>query len=75
MTTGDHAPELRTDVRWRIPVEGRSSVPAEDGAPIEVLLHVVDGYMDELEVVPYTEAVEFPDPDKISLWVKDKARE
>ena len=31
----------------RIPVEGRSSVPAEDGAPVEVLLHVVDGLMNE----------------------------
>jgi hypothetical protein len=50
----EHDPTIRADVTERIPGEGRSTVPAEDGAPVEVLVHVVDGYMNELEIVPYT---------------------
>jgi len=71
----DRHPDLHADVRLRIPVEGRSILPAKDGASIEVLLHVVDGHMNELEVVPYTAAVHFPDPQLISVWVKDEGRE
>jgi hypothetical protein len=71
----DREPDLHAEVRSRIPVEGRAIVPAEDGAPIEVLLHVIDGYLNELEVVPYSEAVHFPDPQQISVWIKDEEHE
>jgi hypothetical protein len=67
----DHDPKIRADVSERIPVEGRSTVPAEDGAAVEVLLHVVDGYMNELEIVPYTESVHFPDPQTLTVWIKN----
>jgi hypothetical protein len=36
-------------VRWRVPVEGMC--PDEDGIMIHVLLHVVNGMLDELEIV------------------------
>jgi hypothetical protein len=38
----DRDSQIQADVAERIPVEGRTSVPAEDGAPVEVLLEVVD---------------------------------
>jgi hypothetical protein len=69
--TVDHDPTIRADVSERIPVEARSTVSADDGAPVEVLLHVVDGYMNELEVVPYTDSVRFPDPQTLTVWIKD----
>jgi hypothetical protein len=71
----DHDPKIRADVSERIPVEGRSTVPTEDGAPVEVLLHVVDGFMNELEVVPYSESVRFPDPQTLTVWIKDSGDE
>ena len=52
--TVDHDPTTRAHVSERIRVEARSTASADDGAPVEVLLNVVDGYMNELEVVPYT---------------------
>jgi hypothetical protein len=66
----DHDPTIRAEVSERIPVEGCSSVPTEDGAPLEVLLHVVDGYMQELEVVAYGESVCLPDPQTLTVWIK-----
>ena len=46
----------------RVPVEGRCTL---EGQTIEVLLHVVDGYLDELEYVVYTteplKAIPLPD--------------
>lgn len=43
---------VRTDVKapvgWRIPVEGE--VEDEDGVTVHVLLHVVEGKADELEI-------------------------
>ena len=36
----DRDSQIQADVTERIPVEGRSSVASEDGAPVEVLLHV-----------------------------------
>ncbi|MFN8636349.1 MAG: hypothetical protein U0893_21070 [Chloroflexota bacterium] len=38
-------------VRYRVPVEGRAY--EANGTPVEVLLHVVDGYLWELEYVRY----------------------
>jgi hypothetical protein len=61
---------IRAEVSERIPVEGRSTASADDGAPVEVLLHVVDGYLNELEVVPYSESVRFPDPRTLTVWSK-----
>ena len=43
----DRGSPIQADVTERIPVEGRSSVPAEDGAPV-ALLHVMDGLTNEL---------------------------
>jgi len=66
----DRDSQIQADVTERIPVEGRSSVPAGDGATVEVLVHVVDGFIDELEVVPYTNSVRFPDPHTLTVWRK-----
>ena len=66
----DRDAAIHADVSERIPVEGRSSLPAADGTPVEVLLHVVDGFMNEVEVVPYTNAVRFPDPHTLTVWRK-----
>ena len=60
-------PLIHADMRERIPVEGRSSIPAEDGAPVEVLLHVLDGFINELEIVPYTDSVCFPGPHTLTV--------
>jgi hypothetical protein len=58
-------------VRRRIPVE--ASYPDADGVVVHVLLHVIDGRLDELEVyredsgsvlIPSTEA----DALKVDLW-------
>lgn len=46
------APKSKVDIR--IPVE--ASTKDGDGGPLEVLLHVVDGLLEELEVVKYGEA-------------------
>jgi hypothetical protein len=35
----------------------------------------VDGYMNELEVVPYTDSVRFPDPQTLTVWIKDSGGE
>ena len=44
----DRAAVAPAPVRRRIPVEGEAA--DEDGTPVHVLLHVVDGYLSELEV-------------------------
>lgn len=46
-----------------------------DGAPVEVLLHVVDGYMSDAEVVPYSAGVRFPDPHPLTVWTGDSGGE
>ena len=38
-------------VKWPVPTEGEC--PDADGVPIEVLLHVIHGFMNELEIVKY----------------------
>ena len=40
--------DVKTPVRWRIPVEGEAQ--DEDGVTIHVLLHVIEGKVDELEI-------------------------
>jgi hypothetical protein len=37
----------KAPVRWRVPVEGETV--DQDGVPILILLHVVDGMLNELE--------------------------
>ncbi len=39
----------KAQVKERVPVEGH--IQDSDGVPVEVLLHVVDGYINELEIV------------------------
>ena len=66
----DRDQAIHAEVSERIPVEGRSSGPADGGTSVEVLLHVVDGFINELEVVPYTNSVRFPDPLTLTVWRK-----
>lgn len=40
---------IKAPVKERVPVEGHTN--DIDGAPIELLIHVIDGYINELEVV------------------------
>jgi hypothetical protein len=46
------APPTRTippaDTEWRVPVD--ATMADDDGTEIEILLHVVDGYVEELEI-------------------------
>lgn len=57
----------------RIPVEGH--IDAKDG-PIEILLHVVEGRITELEVVTYANPnlTELPDPSQLKVIIRDPER-
>lgn len=58
-------------VKRRIPIEARGRDP--DGIGLEVLLHVLDGYMSELEV--YREdsgSTTMPNPDGLALFSLDE---
>jgi len=44
-------PTYPAPVKCRVPVEGQC--PDADGVPIGVVLHVVHGFMNELEIVKY----------------------
>jgi hypothetical protein len=57
----------RAPVRRRIPIEGRTR--DSDGTPVEVLLHVRDGYLSELEIYRVdSKPPGLPVPDSIELW-------
>lgn len=66
---GDSAPATR--VRMRIPVEAEYS--DDDGVAVHVLLHVVDGRVDELEVYKddLSPIMRKPDAASLRVWVKD----
>ena len=51
-------------------MEARSTASADDGAPVEKFLNVVDGDMNELEVVPTPDSVRFPDPQTLTGWIR-----
>lgn len=62
----------RAQVKRTVPIEaeGRDS----DGVAVQVLLHVVDGYLSELEVFRYDEKTieQVPDPANLTLVDLDK---
>jgi hypothetical protein len=60
-------PALWAEVPCRIPAEADS--PDRQRNPIEVLLHVVDGYLDEIEVVRYRDDAYLPELTSLRLWV------
>lgn len=63
--------DIKANVKRRIPIE--AEVEDEDGTLIHVLLHVVDGKLDELEF--YKEdgspIIKVPDPSKLRLLLLD----
>jgi hypothetical protein len=60
----------RANVIERVPVEAEAY--DEDGVPIAILLHVVNGFMDELEIFKYdgTPIRKHPDPAKLKVIVR-----
>lgn len=62
----DRGPDAK--VMARVPTEGEC--PDVDGVNIHILLHVVDGRMNELEVYKEdgSSPVQLPDPDALSLF-------
>ena len=63
--------ELKAEVSQRVPVEARAY--DEDCVPIEALLHVVDGQLNELELVKAdgTPIKHFPEPHDFKVTVRD----
>ncbi|MEW5745817.1 MAG: hypothetical protein AB1805_10340 [Nitrospirota bacterium] len=63
--------DVKANVKRRIPVE--AEIEDEDGTIIHILLHVVDGKLDELEF--YKEdgspIIKVPDPSKLRLLLLD----
>jgi Domain of unknown function (DUF6984) len=77
---GSHCPTIglavdprapRASVLTRVPISG--STTAADGMLIEVLLHVVDGRLSELEALRYDDEPlsSFPDPASLVLFVPE----
>ena len=65
----DQAAAPKADTGGSVPVT--AVAPLTDSiVPIMVLLHVWDGYLDELEVVPPEDGLSFPMPDANSLTVR-----
>ena len=59
---------VRADVKWRIPTEGH--VPDADGVAINILLHVADGQLKELEIYKSDNSpvIKMPDPAALEIW-------
>jgi hypothetical protein len=58
----------KSAVKIRIPVEGE--ITDQDGSRVEILLHVVDGYLNELEIVKYEETDFIGPIDPLDVKVK-----
>ena len=71
--TLEHDPSNRAEVLGRIPVEATSTNRTGEHVPIDVLLHVVDGYLDELEIVNYDQSrAPYPNPESLKIFVNDE---
>jgi len=59
---------VRADVKWSIPTEGH--VPDADGVAINILLHVADGQLKELEIYKNDNStvIKMPDPAALEIW-------
>ena len=57
--------ESRAEVKYRVPIEG--SYPDLDGVQIHILLHVVDGYLRDLEVFKEDGSMVVRHPEAASL--------
>lgn len=65
--------ETRAPVKWRIPTEGE--VEDEDGVMVHVLLHVVEGKVNELELykdIASSKVLKPPDPANLELFSPDQ---
>lgn len=74
LTIGLEVPQdnsLRADVRWTIPVEAEGL--DLDSVNIHFLLHVVDGFLDELEIFreDLSKVVQLPQPDQLVITTLD----
>jgi len=60
--------QVVADVKWSIPTEGR--VPDSDGMVINMLLHVIDGKITELEIYKddSSPVIKRPDPAALEIW-------
>jgi hypothetical protein len=60
--------QVKADVKWRIPTEAH--VPDADGMSINILLHVIDGKLKELEIYKSDSSpvIKMPDPAALEIW-------
>lgn len=58
----------KADVQWRIPVEAEGT--DKDGIKIHFMLHVVDGVIDELEIIKedFSNILQLPSPESLEIF-------